>query len=297
MNDILQKEIIKRINDYENPKRIALSRKYPFLEKPVIFLRCLKRSVQNNLDPRIQIHKKNDFFDFTIAAHQSELRKNTDSKDLDIRLQENKIYNIKKAAEKLNGIIIEPGRIFSFWYIVGNPSSRNGYIEGRVYSKGKIVTGIGGGLCQLSTFLYWLFLNAPVKVIERHPHSLDAFPSSKQNISLRCGAAVLYNFFDLKIRNDFEHPIQLKIWFTDDHINGQIMSKAKMPNDICVLEKDQYFIKVKDKKYLYNEIYREIKDNGQLIKTEKITVNFMKVLYNIDSAAENGFNTVDFDIV
>jgi len=307
MNDVLKKEIINRINVYENPKRIALSRKYPFLEKPIIFLRCLKRSIQNILDSKLRIYKEDNFFEYIIADHQSELRKksknvdsrNLDSRNHDSRLQENKIYNMKKAVEKLNGIVIKPGKVFSFWHIIGNPSQKNGYIEGRVYSVGKIITGVGGGLCQLSTFLYWLFLHTPVKITERHPHSLDAFPDSRQNVFSRCGATVLYNFMDLKIRNDYEYPIQLKIWFTDDHINGQIVSVNNMQEKYSLLEKDHCFIKVKDKVFQYNEIYRETKRSGELVKTEKITTNFMQILYNIEDEyiKENDFKVLDFDTI
>ena len=297
MNDKLQKEIINRINIYENPRRIALSRKYPFLEKPIIFLRCLIKSIQNIFNFKIQTNKEDYFFEYTITSHQSELRKK--SKDVDLKLQENKIYNMKKAAEKLNGIVIKPGKIFSFWHAIGNPSHKNGYTEGRVYSTGKIVTGIGGGLCQLSTFLYWLFLHAPVKIIERHPHSLDAFPNPRQNISSRCGATVLYNFMDLMVRNDFEHPIQLKIWFTDDYINGQIMSLNNKHEEYCIQEKNHYFIKTRNKVFQYNEIHREIKNNSCIIKTEKITTNFLQVLYNIDEeyVNENDFIVLDFDSI
>jgi len=296
MDDILRKKIINLIDNYENPRRIAISRKYPFLKKPVIFFRCLINSIKNFLDSGIQTYRKNEFFEFTIAGHQSELRKN--SKDVDLRLQENKILNMKKAAEKLNGIVIEPGKIFSFWHIIGNPSSKNGYTEGRIYSVGKIISGIGGGLCQLSTFLYWLFLHTPLKIIERHPHSLDAFPGSKENISSRNGAAVLFNFMDLKARNDFDYPVQLKIWFTDDYIKGQIMSLKNMQEEICILEKNHYFIKTKNKNFQYNEIYREVKNSGGLVKIERITANFTQVLYDLkdEYIKENDFKVLDLGI-
>jgi len=299
MNDKLQKEIISRIVNYENPKRIALSRKFPFLEKPIIFFRCLKRSIQNILNSRIQVYKNDSFFEFTITKHQSELRKNADFKNVDLKLQENKIFNMKKAAEKLNGIVIKPGKIFSFWDIVGNPSSKNGYTEGRVYSIGKIVTGIGGGLCQLSAFLYWLFLHTPAAILERHPHSLDAFPDSRKNVFSRNGATVLYNFMDLKVRNDFSHPVQLKIWFTENQINGQIVSVTEMQEEFRILEKNHYFIKAYNKIFQYNEIYREINKNGEMVKTEKITANFLQILYNLEDEyiKENDFKVLDLEAI
>ncbi|MCL2721495.1 MAG: VanW family protein [Treponema sp.] len=307
MNDILQKEILRYIDQYVNPKRVAVSKKFPFLKSTIIFLRCLKRSIQNNMDLKLKIHKEKSFFENTIASHQTVLRKlsnnlksmNDNSGNLDFRLQENKILNMKKAAEKLNGIIIKPGKTFSFWHTIGNPSAKNGYAEGRIYLKGKIASGIGGGLCQLSSFLYWLFLHTPVKILERHPHSLDAFPDSKQNVFSRCTATVLYNFMDLKIRNDFEYPIQLKIWFTDDHINGQIMSVNNTLQEYNILEKNHYFIKTKNRVFQYNEIYREVKKNSEIIKIEKITANFLQILYDLkdEYIKENSFEVLDFNNV
>jgi len=297
MNDILKKEIISRIKNYENPKRITFTKKYPFLEKPVIVLRCLVRSIQNILNFKMQILRENNFFNFTIASFQSELRKK--APDVDVRLQENKIYNMKKAVEKLNGIVIKPGKVFSFWHVIGNPSSKNGYAEGRVYSEGRIVSGIGGGLCQLSTFVYWLFLHAPVKILERYPHSLDAFPGSKQNISSRSGSTVIYNFIDLKIKNDFEYPIQLKIWFTDDYIKGEIMSVKNPLEKFNIIEKNHYFIKANNKIFQYNEIYKEVKNNGEPVKEEKITSNFSLVLFDLkdEYIKENDFKVLDFGYV
>ena len=34
---------------------------------------------------------------------------------------ENKIFNLKLAAQSINQVIIKPGAIFSFWHIIGNP--------------------------------------------------------------------------------------------------------------------------------------------------------------------------------
>jgi len=299
MNDILREKIISLIKFYENPKRIALTKKYPFLEKPVIFLRRSIKSIQNILNFKIQVRRENTFFEYTIAAHHVELRKKpkNDNKEVDLRLQENKIYNMKKAAEKLNGIVIKPGKIFSFWQTIGNPSSKNGYTEGRIYTKGKIITGIGGGLCQLSTFLYWLFLHTPANILERHPHSLDAFPSPKENVFSRCPATVLYNFMDLKIKNNFEYPIQLKIWFTDDYINGEITSPNKTPQKYNILEKNHYLIKANNKIFQYNEIYREEKNNDETVKTEKIISNFTQILYEIEDEyiKNNNFEVIDLE--
>ena len=42
--------------------------------------------------------------------------------------------NIRLACEKINGLLIRPGEVFSFWKRVGNTTKRKGYQEGRVIS-------------------------------------------------------------------------------------------------------------------------------------------------------------------
>ena len=59
-------------------------------------------------------------------------------RDVDMVLQYNKITNLKLASEKINGIVVKPGEIFSFWYLVGKTSAAKGYKEGMILKGGKI---------------------------------------------------------------------------------------------------------------------------------------------------------------
>lgn len=51
---------------------------------------------------------------------------------VDLQLQRNKAQNLKLAAEKINGVIIYPGEIFSFWELVGPPTTKK-RLSGRPY--------------------------------------------------------------------------------------------------------------------------------------------------------------------
>ncbi|MCL2175941.1 MAG: VanW family protein [Treponema sp.] len=295
MDDLLKQEIIKRIQEYESPKRTAFTSKFPLFKKPVIFFRCLIKSIQNIIDFKLRIKKKTDYFEHIIAQYKVTLRKELKDEEA-LELQENKITNMKIAAERLNGIVIEQNKIFSFWNVIGNPSYKNGYTDGRVYSNVSVVKGVGGGLCQLSTFLYWIFLHTPVHITERHPHTIDVNPSSKENISSRSGATVLYNFIDLKIKNNFDYPIQLKLWFTENYLEGQILSVQNMKSAFRIIEKNHCFIKKDDKVYQYNEIYRETTEDGSLKKSEKLISNFYRVLYDLtdEYVRENGYKVFEY---
>ena len=67
---------------------------------------------------------------------------------VDMKLQENKVTNIKLACEKINGIIIRPDETFSYWCTVGPADKKHNYLEGLVISGKGLMSGYGGGLCH-----------------------------------------------------------------------------------------------------------------------------------------------------
>ncbi len=290
----LETEIKSHIYNYESPQRIALSKKYIFLKKPIIFLRHITRNILNFCDFRIKYKRKNDFFNSVAARHQSVLKRKLG--DSNPKLQEKKIINLREAIKKLNGVVIKSNDIFSLWKTICKPKYKNGYVDGMILSNGKVIEGIGGGLCQLSNFLYWIFLHTPIKTIERYHHSMDVFPDSGRTLPFGGGATILYNFIDLKVQNKSKHPIQLKIWLTDNHLKGQILSPSAIPEKFHIFEKNHFFIKRGKQYFRYNEIYRETKVKGQTIKIEKITTNFAPVLYNVTNEylEKNNFKVLDF---
>ena len=87
-----------------------------------------------------------------VKSHSSVLVRHLNG--VDLRLQENKVTNIELACEKINGIVIHPGEVFSFWRTVGRPTARKGYKEGLNIRKGKLSSGIGGGLCQMANLIH-----------------------------------------------------------------------------------------------------------------------------------------------
>ena len=159
-----------------------------------------------------------------------------------------------------------------------------------------VIEGIGGGLCQLSNFLYWIFLHTPIETIERYHHSMDVFPDSGRILPFGGGATVFYNFIDVKVRNVSMHPLQLKIWLTDSHLKGQVLSPEPIPQKFHVFERNHFFVKRGKRYFRYNEIYRETKIDGRTERIEKITANFAPVLYDVtdEYLRTNNFEVLDF---
>ncbi|MES2436896.1 MAG: VanW family protein [Patescibacteria group bacterium] len=288
--------IATKIDTIEFPKRKALSSRYPQLKGPILALKRAYYSLGYSLGTASANKHSDRFFPAIIARGSSVLMRKLG--DSDLELQKQKITNLKLAAEKLNGLIIEPGATFSFWNTLGNPSLKNGYVEGMLLSEGKVVRGVGGGLCQMSNLLFWMFLHAPVEIVERFHHSRDSFPDSGRTLPFGSGATVFYNLIDLKIKNTSDQPIQLKIWLTDTQLKGQILAPMPEKQKFHIHEKDHSFIKKGEKYYRYNELWRDVLVKGTLIESKKIYTNFAPIMYEVDEKyiTERNIQLIDLDL-
>ena len=83
----------------------------------------------------------------------------------------NRIYNINVALKKFHGHLIKPGEEFSFTTILGLVEKETGYKEDLVIKNNKTIPEYGGGVCQVSTTMFRVALNAGLKITERHNHA------------------------------------------------------------------------------------------------------------------------------
>jgi vancomycin resistance protein VanW len=137
---------------------------------------------------------------------------------------ENKIHNLKIVGNKINNLIIQPNEVFSFWQLIGKPSEKKGFKEGRNLIKNNISSDFGGGICQFSSILYFLALKAGLKIIERFPHSIDIYKENERFTPLGSDCTVVYGYKDLQIQNPFSFPVQLVCFINDDELIMNIVS-------------------------------------------------------------------------
>lgn len=83
-----------------------------------------------------------------------------------------RVSNIRRAADILNGCVIEAGSEFSFNAAVGRRTEERGFLPAKIIEYGEFTDGVGGGVCQVSTTLYNAALLAGCEIREYHPHSL-----------------------------------------------------------------------------------------------------------------------------
>ncbi|HBD85810.1 MAG TPA: hypothetical protein DC001_00105, partial [Clostridiales bacterium] len=67
----------------------------------------------------------------------------------------NRITNITLSAGIINGTVLNPGETFSYNEAVGQRTAERGFKEAGAYSGGQVVQELGGGICQVSSTLYY----------------------------------------------------------------------------------------------------------------------------------------------
>ena len=235
---------------------------------------------------RFASKQSSDDLPFTCKKHQSLLRRKLGNSDP--QLQENKVKNLRIACPTIDGILIKPGQTFSFWRQIGEATAEKGYFEGMQLSQGRVVRGVGGGLCQLANLLYWMSLHTPLKIAERHHHSFDPFPDENRVLPFGSGAGVFYNYVDLRFFNPTDLTFQIRLWLTDEHLKGAIYSDRETRHSYHVIEKNHKFSGENGLNYRENEIWREVIDRrtGNRVAEEMLVKNHAEVKYELNLAAQ-----------
>lgn len=212
-------------------------------------------------------------------------------KDVDMQYQYNKTVNLKIAAKRLNGVVVHPGEVFSYWRLIGKPSARKGYVNGMVLTGGIVSPGIGGGLCQMSNLIYWMTLHTPLTVIERHHHGYDVFPDNNRTQPFGSGATCYYPYGDLMIYNGMKSDFQLSVKVGEAQLEGEWRCTAppEFRHEIEQREHEmrgEYFGGFSR----HNKLYRIVTDmDGGFVREEFVVENHAMMMYSpFLSEASNG---------
>ncbi|WP_352404860.1 VanW family protein [Sporanaerobacter acetigenes] len=217
--------------------------------------------------------------------------------------------NIRVAAKSIDGKLLMPGDTVSFNEITGPRSKQNGYREANVILEGEFTPGLGGGVCQVSTTLYNALLNADVKVVERHPHSIPA-----KYVSYGQDAAVSFGGLDLKFRNDFDFPIYIHTKVSSDNIyiyvygdvntknynvkiNSELVEKVEPVVETILdnsLKPGEKVLQQVGRTGYKTKTYKSIIKNGKVVKKELLHSDYYKsrkYIYKIGPKIEEKIET------
>lgn len=134
----------------------------------------------------------------------------------------NRKDNIKLAASKFNNLKLSPGDEISFNDVVGEITAENGFKSATVIVGGEYESGIGGGICQVSTTLYNSLILSDLEIIERHNHSRPI-----SYVDLGTDAAVASGYKDLKFKNNTNNPIVILSQANGEKLDFKVLGNGK----------------------------------------------------------------------
>ena len=117
----------------------------------------------------------------------------------------NRSQNLSLATGKINGTVLMPGETFSFNQVVGKRTIDAGYKDAKIYENGKVVDGLAGGICQVSSTLYNAVLLANLEIVERTNHSFTT-----SYVKAGRDATVVYGVKDFQFKNNRNYPIKIE---------------------------------------------------------------------------------------
>lgn len=124
--------------------------------------------------------------------------------------ENNRRTNIAVGASKLDGIIIPPGAEFSFNYFLGEIEPENGFVDGKVIFGGRTVTGIGGGICQVSTTIFRAAFEGGFAITERNSHGYRVGYYELNNAPPGLDAAIWQPERDFRFQNNTPHHLLIE---------------------------------------------------------------------------------------
>lgn len=207
----------------------------------------------------------------------------------------NRIYNIKLASSRINGVLVKPDEVFSFAKVVGDVSNLTGYKQAYVIQNGRTVLGDGGGVCQVSTTLFRAALRAGLPIIERNQHAYRVH-YYEEDSGPGIDAAVYVPSVDLRFKNDTKNWLLIQssvdeqamrltfeiygakdgreVTINDPVILSQTPAPEPLRQDDPTLPKGE--VKQVDWAAAGAKVYftREVKKDGKTIISDKFVSNF-----------------------
>jgi len=126
----------------------------------------------------------------------------------------NRTNNLRLACEAINGTVLNPGDVFSFNDIVGERTAAKGYLPATVYSGGKSLEELGGGVCQVASTIYYATLHMDLEQVEREPHMFAV-----TYVDLGMDATIYWGSLDYKFKNTLDYPIKIQANVDDGSCN------------------------------------------------------------------------------
>lgn len=178
------------------------------------------------------------------------------------RLQRAKEHNVARAAQLMDGVVLQPGASLSWHDVIGPPVRARGFVPGPELHADQLAEGGGGGLCQVANLAAWLAVHAGLELPTRHRHGLDLFPDEARTVPFGLGATVFFPTRDLVLRNPHDQPVRLGFQIVEGHLVGEARLASPLDTSFHVEERDARFERIDGVVYRFNRLVR-VHEHGE----------------------------------
>ena len=130
---------------------------------------------------------------------------------------EYRIINIQRAARWMDGVIIQPGEVFSYNKAVGKRTEARGFVPGIMIDRGVFKKDWGGGVSQVATTTWNAAWFSGLELVQHKPHSfyISRYPAGRES-------TVAWPNVDVKFRNNSGKPIFVDTSYTNKSVTVTI---------------------------------------------------------------------------
>ncbi|MCL2014183.1 MAG: VanW family protein [Oscillospiraceae bacterium] len=195
-------------------------KKISFLACTIIILTALIPRTNNPKNKTGIQAAQGGFYTDILAQTSTPLKNNTP----------NRRGNIILACEKINGTVLEPDAVFSFNQTVGRRDEAFGFKSAPSFADGHIKDSVGGGICQVSSTLYYACLLSNLEIEYRKSHSMCPDYLERPGLD----ATVDWGAIDYKFKNNTGNPIKILSRVEDTRVYVKIIGTKTNGNTVAV---------------------------------------------------------------
>lgn len=134
-------------------------------------------------------------------------------------------HNVEAAARTIHGMTLAPGDTFDYEQVIKAAEDKYGFREAPVIFGGKLVPGVGGGICQVSSTLYNAVILAGLDIVERRNHTLPV-----NYVPKGLDATFARGYINFRFKNTSDRHLLIQSDVKKDQLTVKLF--GDMPDDI-----------------------------------------------------------------
>lgn len=293
-------ELVKKEVECEpqDAKLVTDENGHKTVEKEIIGVKVAEADVQAGLDAgkddkgsyqvKVTLEQPEvDYFDLAAELFNDTLASCTTQFNSGLK---GRTTNVKLAAQKINGVILNPGEVFSFNDTVGKRTAEAGFENATIYTSNGMEDGLGGGICQVSSTLYNATLYADLETVERRNHKYKV-----TYVKLGTDATVAWGSIDFRFKNSRNYPVKIEATVSGNSLtvaikgtkedDRQVTITTNAYNTVAAGEQITYDSTMTEGKRVVTskgmtgvtvDTFKKVTKNGEVISNEKISTSVYK---------------------